>query len=410
MVRRFGRVLPDTWGPGLHLGLPLGLDRAERVETGRVRRVEVGLAETPGPEDEPGAGEYLTGDLNLIHARAVVQYRVADPAKYVLAAEGREAILNRLAEASLAQALSRRGVDGALRDGRAAIAADVQSTFEQSARAYGLGLAVLGVSLTDAQPPVEVQPDFAAAQSARSDLERKRNEARARAEGVLIAAKAKARATEEIARAEAERAVAMARGRADRFVALLAAADRSRALTVRRLYLDGLRDGLARVRRKVLLTPEEPIDLSLFGPDPAREPATRSGEAGILVVPRAEPRRREGPAPGPLCKGANVRTPTETAEFVDDHPGTSPRWPGRGRRARPARPRAGPRGPGRARRRARGTGKGLSGPGAAGLSPSRPSRRPSGRGRDRARGRARGPSRRRGPPRGESTRCRGDLR
>ena len=76
-------------------------------------------AGTPGPDDDPGAGEYLTGDLNLIHARAVVQYRVADPAKFVLAADDREAILGRLAEASLAQALSRRGVDGALRDGRA---------------------------------------------------------------------------------------------------------------------------------------------------------------------------------------------------------------------------------------------------------------------------------------------------
>ncbi len=266
VVRRFGRLLPGAWGPGLHLGLPLGLDRAERVETGRVRRVEVGLAETPGPDDDPGAGEYVTGDLNLIHARAVVQYRVADPARFVLAADDHEAVVSRLAEASLARALSRRGVDGALRDGRAAIAADVRSDFERSARGYGLGLAVLGVSLTDAQPPVEVQPDFASAQSARSDLDRKRNEARARAEAVGIAATAKARATEEAARGEADRIVAMARGRADRFVALLAEADRSRRLTVRRLYLDGLRDGLARVRRKVLLTPDEPIDMSLFGP------------------------------------------------------------------------------------------------------------------------------------------------
>ena len=267
VVRRLGRVLPEPWRPGLHLGLPLGLDRVDRVETERVRRAEVGLAEVAGPGDDPGAGEYLTGDLNLIHARAVVQYRVADPVKFALAADDREGALRRLAEASLARALARRGVDGALRDGRAAIAADVQAALERSAGDYGLGLAVLGVSLTDAQPPVEVQPDFASAQSARSDLDRKRNEARARAEAVLIAARAKARTTEEVARAEADRVVAMARGRADRFVALLAEADRSRRLTVRRLYLDGLRDGLARVRRKVLLTPDEPIDLSLFGPE-----------------------------------------------------------------------------------------------------------------------------------------------
>lgn len=267
VVRRLGRLLPMPYGPGLHLGLPLGLDRVDRVETERVRRVEIGLAETPGPGDDPGAGEYLTGDLNLIHARAVVQYRVADPSRFVLAADDREGALRRLAESCLARSLARRGIEGALRDGRAAIAADVQSALDQSARRYGLGLAVLGVSLTDAQPPAEVQPDFAAAQSARSDLDRKRNEAKARAEAVLIAAKAKAQTTEEVARAGADRAIALARGRAARFVALLAEAERSRRLTVRRLYLDGLRDGLARVRRKVLLTPDEPIDLSLFGPE-----------------------------------------------------------------------------------------------------------------------------------------------
>jgi membrane protease subunit HflK len=265
VVRRFGRSLSEMWGPGLHLGLPRGLDRVERVETQRVRRVEVGLAETPGPGDDPGAGEYLTGDLNLIHARAVVQYRVADPLRFVIAAVEREATLLRLAESSLARALSRRGVDGALRDGRAAIAADVQDDLDREANRYGLGIAVLGVSLTDAQPPVEVQPDFAAAQAARSDLDRKRNEARSHAGSVLIAARGKARALDEAARAEADRGVALARARAGRFLDLLAEADRSRRLTVRRLYLDALRDLLPRVRRKVLLTPDEPVDLSLYG-------------------------------------------------------------------------------------------------------------------------------------------------
>jgi membrane protease subunit HflK len=267
VVRRLGRVLPEAWGPGLHLGWPRGLDRVERLRVEEVRRIEIGLAETPGPDDDPGAGEYLTGDLNLIHARAVVQYRVADPVRFVLASDDRDLILHRLAESCLARALARRGVDGALRDGRTAIAADVQAELDRSARSYGLGLTVLGVSLTDAQPPVEVQPDFAAAQSARSDLDRKRNEAKARAETVLIAAKGKARAVEETARSESDRVVALARGKATRFLALLAESERSRRLTVRRLYLDSLRDLLPRVRRKVLLTPDETIDMTLFGAD-----------------------------------------------------------------------------------------------------------------------------------------------
>ena len=60
----------------------------------------------------------------------------------------------------------------------------------------------------------------------------------------------------------------MARAQAERFLALLAEADRSRPLTVRRLYRDALRDLLPKVRRKVLLTPDEPVDLGLFGITP----------------------------------------------------------------------------------------------------------------------------------------------
>ncbi len=265
VVRRFGRVLPDSWGPGLHLGWPRGVDRVDRLRLDEVRRIEVGLAETPGPGDDPGAGEYLTGDLNLIHARAVVQYRVADPARFVLAADDLDLTLIRLAEASLARALSRLDVDAALRDGRLAIALDVRDDLARATTLYGLGLSILGVSLTDAQPPAEVQPDFAAAQAARSDRDRRLNEAASRAETSLIAARSKAAATEQIAFAAADRTTVMARGEADRFLALLTEAGRSRRLTIRRLYLDRLRDLLPKVRRKVLLTPDEPVDLSVFG-------------------------------------------------------------------------------------------------------------------------------------------------
>src|SRR5439155_535705 len=83
VVRRLGRVVPAPWMPGPHLGWPLGLDRRMRVRTDEVRRLEVGLAAAPGPDDEPGAGEFLTGDLNLLRARGVVQYRVADPVAFV---------------------------------------------------------------------------------------------------------------------------------------------------------------------------------------------------------------------------------------------------------------------------------------------------------------------------------------
>lgn len=270
VVRRLGRALPSPLGPGLHLGLPYGIDRVTRVRTDDVRRLSVGLVGAPGESDEPGAGEYLTGDLNLVRARATVQYRVNDPVAFALRTEAVEPILTRLAEAGLARALAGQGVDATLRDGRAAASRAAVAEIDRSARRYGLGVAVLGLSLTNVRPPSEVADDFAAAQSARSARDRRLNEATSLAATTVSQARARAQARLELARARSDRTLALSRARAGRFLALLAEATRSRRMTTRRLYLDAVRDLLPKVRRKIVLSADEPLDLSVLGADPSR--------------------------------------------------------------------------------------------------------------------------------------------
>jgi modulator of FtsH protease HflK len=265
VVVRLGRVLPTRWMRGPHWGLPIGLDRVIRVRTEEVRRIDVGLAGLPSADDDPAAGEYITGDRNLLRARAVVQYRVADPVAFLIRSERIEPLLSLLAESSLSRAFAHQGIDRVLREGRTEVAHEVAVGLNQAATSYDLGIAILGVSLTDARPPIEVQPDFAAAQSARSDRERRVGEAKTYIATTLTAARAEAQFRANRAKAMADRSLALARSGAERFTSLLAEADRSRRLTVRRLYLDMLRDLMPRVRRKVLLTPDEPIDMSLFG-------------------------------------------------------------------------------------------------------------------------------------------------
>ena len=268
VVRRLGRVVAEPWGPGPHWAWPFGLDRLTRLRVDEVRRLDFGLARTPGPLDAPGLGEYLTGDGNLLKVQGVVQYRVLDPSAFVLRAADRDGLLGRMTEASLARALASRGVDGPMMGERPVVARSIQDHLAASVGSLGLGVEILGVSLTDARPPIEVEPSFAEAQGARSDRDRRVSEGQAVAATLRPAALAAAQGSTDLATARADRARAMARGRADRFLALLAEADRSRPLTVRRLYRDALRDLLPRVRRKVLLTPDEPIDLGLFGSPP----------------------------------------------------------------------------------------------------------------------------------------------
>jgi membrane protease subunit HflK len=148
------------------------------------------------------------------------------------------------------------------------VARDVQAHLARSVAALGLGVAILGVNLTDARPPAEVEAAFAEAQAAQSERDRRLVEAKALAAAMRPAALAAAGSATDQAHARASRSAEMARGQAVRFLALLAEGDRSRSLTVRRLYRDALRDLMPRVRRKVLMTPEEPVDLGLFGAGP----------------------------------------------------------------------------------------------------------------------------------------------
>jgi membrane protease subunit HflK len=265
VLRRFGRVQAEPWGPGAHWAWPIGIDRLSRLRLDEVRRLEFGRIDPSGPLDAPGSGEFLTGDRNIVRARGVVQYRVIDPVAFLLGSESFDATFARITEASLARALASRPIDAPLRDGRAEVACDVQQALGRSVETLGLGVTILGVNLTDARPPIEVEPAFAEAQSALSERDRRLNEARSLAGQLRPAAVSLAENLSNGARIDANRKATMARAEADRFLRLLDEANRSRALTIRTLYRDTLRDLLPKVRRKVLMTPDEPVDLGLFG-------------------------------------------------------------------------------------------------------------------------------------------------
>lgn len=264
VVQRWGRMRPAVIPAGPHGIWPFGIDRVRRIRTDQVRQLGVGSIEPAGPEQEPGAGEFLTADRNLVLARAVIQFRVNDPVRYALAGEI-EPTLVRLTESSLVAAIAGETIDQLLGVGRTRVAEATARRVAAEAARLQLGVAILGVSLTDARPPVEVEADFAAAQSARSDRDRRLIEAGGFAETSRAAARAEAGSRVDQAQAEAARRIALARASAERFMVLAQQAEASRRLTVSRLYRDALGELLPRVRRKVLLAPEEPVDLSLFG-------------------------------------------------------------------------------------------------------------------------------------------------
>ena len=91
VVLRFGRYMRQT-GPGLHFKLPFGVETATMVKTGRILKEEFGFRGTsPGIRSRftekgySGESLMLTGDLNVIEVKWIVQYKIRDPQKWLFA-------------------------------------------------------------------------------------------------------------------------------------------------------------------------------------------------------------------------------------------------------------------------------------------------------------------------------------
>ena len=121
VIRRFGEVLKDKPGPGLHVGWPWGIDRVERLKVDDVRRIEVGF--TGRDADEATAtptGQLLIGDHNLVNVQVIITYSIDNDQveKYFLHSDRAELLIASTAETVLAEWVAGRNVDHVLLDGK----------------------------------------------------------------------------------------------------------------------------------------------------------------------------------------------------------------------------------------------------------------------------------------------------
>jgi membrane protease subunit HflK len=268
VVRRFGAARAEPYLPGLHWGLPWGLQQVDRVKTDQVRTIAVGARDLQSAPlsraPDPASDDFLTGDLNLVTAQALVQFRVADPVTYLFAAQSADAALGALAESALTDALSRRPIDDVLTTGRAEMAERLRSDLQSLADAHGLGIAVRAVRLVRVAPPAPVAPAFADAARARSDKRQAVTKAGEYRDKTRFDAQGQTREVADRATGRHETLVQSARGEADRFTKVLAEARKNPRGTRQRLYLEALSELLPRFNRKVIVAPGQDVDLSVF--------------------------------------------------------------------------------------------------------------------------------------------------
>jgi membrane protease subunit HflK len=180
VVRRFGRVIAVV-GPGLHVGLPWGIDRVQPVAVDRERSITIGY--TTAESDDLGItsppGQLLTGDHNLVNATVVIQYVVndAEVERYALYGDAADGLIARAAEAVLAEWVAGRGVDEVLLRGRAALPPVLVDQTQKRIGPYELGVVIKTANVKDINPPPQVKSAFDEVNRAQNEIVTRINKA-----------------------------------------------------------------------------------------------------------------------------------------------------------------------------------------------------------------------------------------
>ena len=260
VVTRFGRFTRIT-NPGPHLRMPLGIERVTKVPVERQLKQEFGFRTVRGPDqshfrkDEKTAAEaiMLTGDLNVATVEWIVQYKIADPYKYLFKLRDVEETFRLMTEASMRQVVGDHSVTELLTVGRQGIATRAKELLANLCRLYDNGITVQQLVLQDVDPPEPVKPSFNEVNQAIQERERSINEAWAEYNQEIPRARGRAEQTLQAAEGYAVDRVNRAQGDGHRFIALHEEYRKAPEVTRTRLHLETMSEVLPRAGKKLVL-------------------------------------------------------------------------------------------------------------------------------------------------------------
>ena len=276
VVTRFGRFSRIA-GPGPHMQWPLGMERIQKVPVERQLKQEFGFRtfrgtdEATSRKDEKSSAEalMLTGDLNVATVEWIVQYKIADPYKYLFKLRDVEETFRLMTEASMRAVVGDHSVTELLTVGRESIAAAAKDLLQHLCKLYDNGIMVQQLVLQDVDPPEPVKPSFNEVNQAIQERERAINEAWAEYNQEIPRAKGRAEQALQAAEGYAVDRVNRAQGDAQRFVALFEQYQKAPEVTRTRIYLETMAEVLPKAGKKLVMDESTKGILPLFQLDKA---------------------------------------------------------------------------------------------------------------------------------------------
>lgn len=274
VMQRFGKYLKQV-PPGLHFKVPLGVDTATIVPVKRQLKQEFGFAtpgardpyQSPRPRDATRETQMVTGDLNAALVEWVVQYRIADPVKFLFEVREPSETLRYVSESVMREVVGDRTVDEVITIGRQEIESEALTKMQTLSTKYAMGISIDQVQLKNINPPKPVQESFNEVNQAQQEKEKLINEARRDYNKVIPLAQGEK--DQRIREADGYRLkrINEAEGDAARFSALLAEYKNAPEVTRRRIYIETLEDILPGIRSKIIVDEQTRSILPLLNLD-----------------------------------------------------------------------------------------------------------------------------------------------
>jgi len=270
VIQRFGKYV-RTVEPGLHVKIPFGVEKATPIKVKKIfkeefgfRTVRAGVRTQYSQKQYPEESIMLTGDLNILDVRWIVQFKVSDPVKLLFATRSPVENVRALSEVVMSRLCGDYRVDELLTTKREEVDHKAQIELQELLDKYNTGIQVVTVKLLDVNPPDVVKPAFNEVNEAKQERERMINEAWEEYNKIIPGAKGEAERTIRQAEGYALDRVNRAKGEAERFLATWGAYKKAPDVTQRRLYLETMTEVMPKVDKKYIVDPQQKSILPLM--------------------------------------------------------------------------------------------------------------------------------------------------
>lgn len=268
--QRFGKYIGLS-SPGLHVKLPFGIDRVTPIKVEKVFKEEFGFkTQEPGIRSKYyGKGTIdqflmLTGDLNILDVRWIVQFKIKDPVKLLFATRSPANNIRDISEVVMRRLVGDFSVDEVLTVKREEIDYLSQQKLQEILNDYEVGIQVLTVKLMDVNPAEKVKPAFNEVNEAKQEKEKMINQAWEKYNKAIPRARGEAEKVIHEAAGYAMDKVNRAKGESERFLAALVEYKKAPEITKKRLYLETMAEVLPHTKEKYVIDSKQTSILPLL--------------------------------------------------------------------------------------------------------------------------------------------------